>query len=52
MSQQLTGAGLFDLRSLSNVTLIQLHESVRVGPKAETDLFCAVRQILIERKAI
>lgn len=44
-----TGAGLFDLRTLATPTLLQLHDSVRVGPEAETRLFCALRRILIER---
>jgi hypothetical protein len=48
----LFGAGLFDLRSLSTPTLRVLHDAVRVGGKAETEFFAAVRRILIERGAL
>lgn len=52
MSDGPTGAGLFDLRSLATPTLRQLHDSARIGGKAETAFFSTVRRILIERHAI
>ena len=50
--RQLMGAGLFDLRSLSTGTLLQLYDVVHAGGKAETRLFSMIRRILIERGAL
>jgi hypothetical protein len=51
-TNQPRGAGLFDLRSLSTTTLRQLHDNARIGGKAETEFFAAVRRILLERGAL
>jgi hypothetical protein len=47
-----TGAGLFDMRSLSTPTLVTMYNTITGGPKAETALFAMLRRILIERNVL